>query len=172
MVEQAISASDNDAAQTLWAALRSPGQAGSATERILAKGGDGTAVNTAVTRPEFSSFGQTVWALADQVEFAAHLPCLPGTEPVTTAMGAVAPGQDYGLGTVRGARHKGGWGPDETGAYLVRQVGVLTGKKGGHTAVAVAARPASGTYADGQIMLTRPAEGLGPLLADLPTTRC
>lgn len=172
MVEQAISASDNDAAQTLWAALRSPEQAGSATERILAKGGDGTAVNTAVTRPEFSSFGQTVWALADQVEFAAHLPCLRGAEPVISAMGAVVPGQDYGLGAVPGARYKGGWGPDETGAYLVRQFGVLLGEDGGHRAVAIAARPASGTYGDGQAMLTRLAEGLGSAAGDIPAARC
>ncbi len=176
VVQQAVSASDNDAAQQLWAALGTPEQAGMATQSVLAEGGDATVVNTAVTRPEFSSFGQTQWALADQAGFAARLPCLPGTgaEAVTAAMGAVTPGQDYGLGSLPGALFKGGWGPDESGGYLVRQFGMLPLPDGDHVAIAIAARPGSGSYEDGQAMLDRLAAGVGATAAagELPAARC
>ena len=68
-------------------------------------------------------------------------------------MGAIADDQRYGLGTIPGARFKGGWGPDESGMYLVRQFGTIA-VDGGEVGVAIAARPADGTYATGQAMLT------------------
>lgn len=163
-VQAAITVSDNQAAQQLWAALGTPEEAGQATEGILAETGAHTSVQTTVTRPEFSSFGQTRWTPQDQVSFAAHLPCLVGAEPVLAAMGQITPGQDYGLGTIPGARYKGGWGPDPDGRYVVRQFGLLPTADGqGVSPVALAVRPASGQYADGQVMLTELAQELPAL---------
>lgn len=168
-VQAAITVSDNQAAQQLWLSLGTPEEAGQATEAVLAEAGVHTAVQTAVTRPEFSSFGQTRWTSQDQVAFAAHLPCLVGAEPVLAAMGQITPGQDYGLGTIPGARYKGGWGPDPDGRYVVRQFGLLPTDGGqGMGAVALVARPASGQYADGQAMLTE----LAQQLPALPAVNC
>jgi hypothetical protein len=40
-------------------------------------------------------------------------------------MGEIAGDQQWGLGTIANTRFKGGWGPSEAGANLVRQIGVL-----------------------------------------------
>lgn len=165
-VQAAITVSDNQAAQQLWAALGTPDEAGQATEAVLAEAGADTVVQTAVTRPEFSSFGQTRWTPAEQVRFAVHLPCLAGAEPVLAAMGQISPGQDYGLGTIPAARYKGGWGPDPDGRYVVRQFGLVPIADGqGDSPVALVVRPASGQYADGQAMLTELAQQLPALPA-------
>lgn len=163
-VQAAITVSDNQAAQQLWAALGTPDEAARATEEVLAEAGVAAAVQATVTRPEFSSFGQTRWTPQEQVAFATHLPCLIGAEPVLAAMGQITPGQDYGLGTIPGARYKGGWGPDPDGRYVVRQFGLLPTADGqGVSPVALVVRPASGQYVDGQIMLTELAQQLPAL---------
>lgn len=154
-VRAAITVSDNQAAEQLWASLGTPEEAGRATGAVLAEAGVHVAVQPSVTRAGFSSYGQTRWTPADQARFAAALPCLAGAEPVLAAMGQIAPGQDYGLGSSPGARYKGGWGPDPDGRYVVRQFGLLPAVDGqGVSAVSLAVRPASGQYTDGQAMLT------------------
>ncbi|RSZ61273.1 hypothetical protein EAH68_14080 [Corynebacterium hylobatis] len=168
-VQTAVRVSDNQAAQQLWLSLGTPEEAGRATEAILAEAGVATAVQAAVTRPEFSSFGQTRWTPQDQVVFAARLPCLADAEPVLAAMGQIAAGQDYGLGIIPGAHYKGGWGPDPDGRYVVRQFGLVPTDGGqGVSPVALIVRPASGQYADGQAMLT----ALAQQLPDLPAVDC
>jgi hypothetical protein len=163
-VQAAITVSDNQAAHQLWASLGTPAEAGRATEAVLAETGVHTAVQDTVTRPEFSSFGQTRWTPQEQVSFAAHLPCLTGAGPVLAAMGQITPGQDYGLGTLAGARYKGGWGPAPDGRYVVRQFGLVPAADGqGVGPIAIVARPASGRYADGQAMLTALAQQLPAL---------
>ena len=168
-VRAAITVSDNQAAEQLWDFLGTPEEAGRATEEVLAETGVGTAVETSFPRPEFSSYGQTRWSPAEQARFAAGLPCLAGAGPVLEAMGQITAGQDYGLGTIPGARYKGGWGPDPDSSYVVRQFGLLPAADGpGVGAVALVVRPASGTYADGQAMLT----DLAAQLPDLPAVDC
>ena len=75
-------------------------------------------------------------------------------EPIFTLMGRVEAVQRWGIGTIAGSRFKGGWGPSPTGAYLVRQIGIIT-TPNGMIAVALAAQPASGTYDDGTADLPR-----------------
>ncbi|MDK8510949.1 hypothetical protein QP948_05965 [Corynebacterium bovis] len=153
-VQAAIEKSDNAAATTLWESLGTPEEAGRAAEQVLRDGGDTTThVETRKVRPEFTSFGQTQWSLADQAAFITHLPQVEGAAPVLDAMHHVIPEQAYGLGTLAGAAFKGGWGPDESGRYLVRQV-ALVDTPAGPVGVAVAVQPADGTYEAGQTALT------------------
>ncbi|MDO5669656.1 MAG: hypothetical protein Q4G50_06605 [Corynebacterium sp.] len=164
-VSAAIRISDNAAAETLWQVA---GPAG--VDAVLAEGQAGTAVNQEVLRPEFSIFGQTPWSPADQARFAAHLPCIAGAETVLADMAAVDPSQAWGLGIIPGARFKGGWGPDFNGVYTARQLGLVPAADG-KRAVAVAATPASGSFADAQAMTTIITEILGDM-AELPVARC
>ncbi|KQB84807.1 hypothetical protein [Corynebacterium lowii] len=163
-VRTALTASDNEAAAFLWEALGTPEEAGAAVEAVLREGGDDhTRVETRKVRPEFSAFGQTHWAVADQAAFATALPDVKGAQPVLEAMGQVIPEQSYGLGTIEGMRFKGGWGPGVDGAYTARQMGVLStpcGVKG----AALVARPQGGTYEEAQALLTQAAEELAPHL--------
>lgn len=146
-MRQAISASDNDAAEALWASLGSPSEAAQAVQDVLADGGDtGTEVPAEKRREEFSTFGQTYWTLEAQATFASNLRCLPGTDPVVEAMGQVVAGQDYGLGQIDGAVYKGGWGPGDDGTYLIRQFGLVPAQDGTMVPVAVAAEAPDGSY--------------------------
>lgn len=90
--------------------------------------------------------------MEDSALFAANLPCVPGSEYVIDQMGQINPDQRWGLGTIPGAHFKGGWGPDEDGAYLVRQIGFFDGPMG-RIGVALAAHPSDGTYETGQSAL-------------------
>lgn len=127
VAEQAITVSDNAAAETLWSALGGEPGASAALEGVMAQAGDGfTRVPTSRLRPGFSIFGQTRWALGDQALFAAGVACMPDADAVLEMMARIDPSQQWGLGRVPGARFKGGWGPGTDGTgYLVRQFGVI-----------------------------------------------
>jgi len=59
-----------------------------------------------------------------------------------------------GQASIAGARFKGGWGSDESGGYMARQMGcVPQAGVDGCVGVAVLARPADGTYGTAQQML-------------------
>ena len=163
----ALTVSDNSAAQAMWGALGSDTAAAEAVQQVLASYGDvSTVVQQEVVRPGFSAFGQTLWPLVDQARFAAAMLCRDDTAPVLSLMGQVSPGQSWGLGQLPRARVKGGWGPDESGEYTVRQFGIVdTGS--GHVAVAVAAIHDSGTFDDGVAVLNEVATWLEPRLAAL-----
>ncbi|WP_306362606.1 hypothetical protein [Nocardia sp. CC227C] len=151
----AITASDNSAAEMLWQSLGSGDTAARAVEAVLREGGDSTTIVPArPTRSEYSAFGQAEWSLSDQLRFASRLPCLPQADTVTALMGKISSGQRWGLGTLEGARFKGGWGPDTSGNYLVRQFGLVP-VSGGEIAVALAAAPDSGSFDDGAALLTK-----------------
>ncbi|WP_295626210.1 hypothetical protein [uncultured Corynebacterium sp.] len=153
-VRAALTSSDNAAAEALWASLGDPYSAAAATDAVLRDGGDlATTTNPERTRPEYTAFGQTQWALPDQATFGANLTCIEGSDEVVEAMGAVVEDQSYGLGTIPGARFKGGWGPDPAGAYIVRQFGTVQ-VPDGELGLAVAVRPADGTYETGRVMLS------------------
>ena len=127
VAEQAITVSDNAAAETLWAALGGEPGAAAAVDGVMAQAGDGiTRVPTSRLRPGFSIFGQTQWALGDQALFAAGVACMPDADAVLGMMARIDPSQQWGLGRVPGAMFKGGWGPGADGTgYLVRQFGVI-----------------------------------------------
>lgn len=147
-VEAALTASDNDAAEALWNTLGAGDAAAGAVQSVLREGGDAATVVPSVRlREGFSVFGQTQWSLVDQSRFASALPCVAGAAPVVDAMGRVIPDQRWGLGTIPGARFKGGWGPLDGGnGYLVRQFGLIP-TTGGDLAVSVAID--AGSFAEG-----------------------
>ncbi|MEV0028193.1 hypothetical protein [Nocardia sp. NPDC050793] len=149
----AIASSDNAAADTLWQGLGSPQEAAKAVEAVLREGGDSrTAVPATRSRTEHSAFGQSEWSLTEQARFASRLPCLPQSETVLDLMTEIVPNHRWGLGNIGGAEFKGGWGPDASGNYLVRQFGIIDGPTG-KIAVAIAAQPDSGGFSDGMSAL-------------------
>jgi outer membrane murein-binding lipoprotein Lpp len=174
LVTRAVTASDNAAAESLWARLGPASAAASAVQAVLRDAGDGTTrVESRRVRPPYTAFGQTLWSLERQAVFAARLPCLGGAAPVVDAMGQVTSSQRWGLGTLgTGTLFKGGWGPGTDGGYLVRQLGVIPLPQGGMVAVAVAARPADGSFATGTAHLDAIATWLKSHLRDLPQGRC
>jgi hypothetical protein len=167
----AITESDNAAAEALWSGLGDPETAARAVDAVLRQDGDPTPVQSQRIRPEFSAFGQTEWALADQVRFVSAAWCDGANAPVFDLMGRVDAAQRWGIGVIDGARFKGGWGPSPTGGYLVRQLGVLI-TPAGATAVALATQPDSGRFEDGTADLSKIADWLVTHRAALPTRRC
>ena len=174
---QAIQHSDNAAAETLWGSLGSPEQAAEATSAVIREGSSSARVESQVVRPGFSSFGQSDWSLSAQADFASHLRCIRGSEPVVSAMGNIGNGGGYGLGTIPGAIFKGGWGPNAAGAYGLRQFGLIpksegTGSGSGYVAVAIAVESPDGSYEAGQAELTAAAEFLRSKVDSLPEAAC
>ncbi len=159
-IRSAITESDNAAADTLFASLGADDQSAAAStgEVLRAAGDTGTEVS-AQGRDGFSPYGQTEWPLADQHRFMARLAgrCLVDAESsgyLLSLMGEVVPDQRWGLGsTGASARLKGGWGPDEDGGYLVRQMGVIE-VDGRAVVVTLAAEPSDGQFASGTALLT------------------
>ncbi|WP_174188596.1 serine hydrolase [Nocardia barduliensis] len=168
----AITQSDNAAADVLWQSLGTAQEAAQAVQAVLREGGDNkTVVPATRARSEHSAFGQAEWSLTDQVRFASRLPCLPQAERVTSLMEQVVVSQRWGLGEFSGAEFKGGWGPDASGAYLVRQFGIIdipTGK----IAIAIAVQPESGTFSDGMNVLDKLATVVSEHLDELSGGRC
>nr|EMP12267.2 hypothetical protein ISGA_2631 [Gordonia sp. NB41Y] len=177
---KAITFSDNDAAEDLWAALGTTRQSVDAVAAVLREGHDvRTHVSSELDTP--SSFpGYSMWSLADQARFGAHLPCMPGSTRVLDLMGSVGPNQRWGVAdlartsrTVTGSAVKGGWGPGTglSSAFFVRQIGVITTGRG-QFAVSLAAVPKSNSFSDGAAMLTRVGDWLGRNITKVPVGRC
>jgi hypothetical protein len=165
-LRQAITASDNAAAERLWASLGSGQAAASAAdEQLRASGDEHTVVEYRSLRGAgYTPFGQTSWALTDQVRFTAGLACSDAGRQVLTLMSQVVAGQRWGLGSAGvSAQLKGGWGPGSTpgasGGYLDRQMGILT-IHGKPLAVSIATRPADGSHESGTRSLTALARWL------------
>lgn len=180
----ALTASDNEAAAALFGRLEDQygglNGASQAVEGVLRDAGDTT--TTVATAPPppgaVSTYGQTEWSLFNSVQFYGRLVdgCLlgsGGTEYVGGLMESVIPEQRWGLGEAGFPSQwsigmKGGWGPEPSGSYLVRQSGfVREGDRG--IVVAMMAIDDSGTYPAGAADLTQIAQwlagelkGLGP----------
>lgn len=159
----AITASDNAAATNLWNALGGGTTAAEAANAELRAAGDTTtSIEPRTLRAGFTPFGQTRWALADQVRFTAGMACLDAGGQLLGLMHETIPAQRWGLGSAGvPAELKGGWGPGSDpgvdGGYLDRQMGVMT-IHGRPLAVTLAARPGDGSHESGTAMLTRLAE--------------
>ncbi|MEN4450966.1 hypothetical protein [Mycobacterium sp. SM3041] len=170
-IKIAITQSDNEAADAIWRGLGSPDTAAEKVDAVLQEAGDPTRVQSYRSRPEYSAFGQTVWSLENQTRFLAAAACDDRSAPIFDLMGQIASDQMWGLGTIPGARFKGGWGPLEAGGYLVRQLGVIdTGW--GRVAAAIAVQPNSGTFTDGIAQLSQVGRWLKEHSAELPAGRC
>lgn len=170
-MRQAITASSNEAAESLWQSLGTPTQAAAATDRVLRDYGDSaTRTQSRRVRPPYTAFGQTRWSLPDQARFAAALPCRSEAAPVYAAMGQIVADQRWGLGTIPGSHFKGGWGPSAAGSgHLLRQFGVI-GTPQGQVAVALAIEAPS--FQQGTAALTQTAQWLRTHAQDLPAGRC
>jgi hypothetical protein len=161
----AITASDNAAAERLWAALGGGDTAARAADAQLHAAGDThTRIEARTLRSGFTPFGQTDWKLTDQVRFTAGMACSDAGTQVLTLMNQTIAAQRWGLGSTGvEAQLKGGWGPGTrpgvNGGYLDRQMGVLVI---GHRplAVTIAALPADGQHGTGTAQLTRIARWL------------
>lgn len=170
-IEAAVTASSNQAAQSVWEQLGDPLTAAAKVRAELTAAGDpDTEVQSEVVRSGFSAFGQTYWPLAAQARFLAHIACDEQDAPVLDLMGRIVPGQRWGIGAIDGAKFKGGWGPGLSGGYLVRQYGLLD-TADGEVAVAVATATPGGFDA-GVADLDRVATWIGDHLTSLPGRRC
>ena len=169
----AVTQSDNEAAESIWQSLGDPPMAALKVQEILRQTGDSiTVVESQRVRPEFTAFGQTEWALADQAQFLSYAVCDFADNPIMSLLSQIEAGQRWGLGTIEGAQFKGGWGPSLDGAYLIRQIGVVPTQDGGSTVVAVGVLPASGAFYDGTQVLTRIANWLDEHADLLPSGHC
>jgi hypothetical protein len=146
----AVTRSDNAAALALWTALGSPEDAAAAVDRVLAAyGSPEVRTESTEVRPPFSSFGQTVWSVDSQARFASRLACVPSSSAVgrvRAEMARVVPDQRLGIGGLEGAHVKGGWGPEPSGAYVLRQLGDAE-VDGERYALALSVRSSGGGYA-------------------------
>ena len=172
LVSSAITYSDNEAAKAAWAGLGEGTAAAQAAQSVIAEAGDtATQVQSQVTRPEFTAFGQTMWSVGNQAKFMAGLRCVEGAQPIIDVMGVTDPAQGYGLRTLPGTFMKGGWGPSPAGSYDVRQMGIV--QLGGHdVAVALIASSPDGQYASTQTVLTSMAEALAQAETQWPSPAC
>ena len=140
---QAITASDNEAAGRLWSALGEGTSAADAATAQLREAGDArTQIQAQRLRSEYTAFGQTQWALTDQVRFVGGMACVAAGQQVLELMNQVVAGQRWGLGaTGKPAQFKAGWGPGVTAGagdgWLDRQMG-LVAISGRRVAVAMA----------------------------------
>lgn len=172
LVAQAIKQSDNAAAEAIWSQLGDPVTAADAVQTILREAGDSdTVVQSERIRPEFTAFGQTTWPVAAQARFAAALPCLASSEIVLADMRTLAANQRWGLATRADAATKGGWGPTESGSYLVRQMAAIT-TDSGTLGVALAVAPADGRFDTGVEHIGRLAAWVGEHVETVEGRKC
>jgi hypothetical protein len=168
----AITESDNQAAESIWASLGDPVTAAGKVQAVLSEAGDTTTtVQSKRVRPPYTAFGQTDWTLTNQAQFLSTAACDQRNKPVLDLMGQVESGQQWGLGVLPKTEIKGGWGPSETERYLVRQIGIVPGPQG-LTVVAIATEPESGSFDDGTRDLTEIAKWLQAHRDALPAAQC
>ncbi|WP_342319290.1 hypothetical protein [Corynebacterium mayonis] len=157
----AMTYSDNDAAWQLWSGLSE-----GAVDNVFKKAG--VAMKTKVREP----LGEVELTPSQEAALASRLPCMDNAQPVLKLMAKVVDEQSYGLGRIDEAKFKGGWGDDEDGNYLVRQMGLIPHPTGGEIAVSLIVQPDSGSYEEAQEMADEIAETLEELSANLPKVVC
>jgi hypothetical protein len=125
-------------------------------------GDDETVVTTAPPPPgAVTTFGQTEWRPSEAVKFFRALGngcLLPAAQSsyVLNLMENIEPSESWGLGSAgfSSVAFKGGWGPEPSGAYLVRQSGIIDVGSSRGVAVSIVAFPSSGSFSTGTQMLT------------------
>ncbi|QKT06549.1 hypothetical protein HUN08_04610 [Gordonia sp. X0973] len=170
----AIVASDNEAAQALWASLGDGQQASAAVTAVLREAGDRrTVVPATPKRPPYTVFGQTTWSAENAARFTAGMACLPDSARVRQLMGKVDAEQRWGAATL-GARAgvKGGWGPGTGGGYVVRQLALITHRDGSQTAAAIVTFGSGTSMASGTSALNHVGAWLAKQEKNLPRGYC
>ncbi len=147
-------------------------------ELFRRSGDEETVVATAPPPPgAVTTFGQTEWRPSNAAKFFSALArgCLlqpAGTSYILTSMRHIESSESWGLGSVgfSSVAFKGGWGPESTGAYLVRQSGIVDVGTSRAIAVAIVAFPPSGSasFETGTAMLTQTAMWLRQHLVLVP----
>jgi Beta-lactamase enzyme family len=161
LVFKTITQSDNAAAEELWSRLGD--SATQLVQSVIREAGDPTTVvESRRLRAEYTPFGQTRWALADQARFAAGLSRVPGASRVIDLMGDLSADHRWGLAG-KGFAAKGGWGPGLADDYLVRQFAIVSGTVG----VALAAEVGDGGYEAGVEVVNTLTDWLVERLSEL-----
>jgi hypothetical protein len=163
LVVQTITQSDNTAAEELWSQLGDPADAAQQVQAVI---NDPTSVvESRRLRSEYTAFGQTVWSLVRQAQFAALLPSIPDASVVVDLMHTLCADHRWGL-AAKGFAAKGGWGPGTAGDYLVRQMAIVP-IRAGHVGVALAAEVHAGVFETGVDVLNSLSDWLVHHLAEL-----
>lgn len=171
-MEQAISQSDNAAADYLWSMLGDPNTAADAVDSVLREGGDlSTIVQSQQVHPPYSPYGQTDWPTDQAAIFAFQLPCITGSASVIAQMRSLGGNQQWGLASFADVAAKGGWGPEPDGGYLVRQLALVTNSVGTF-GVSLAAKPADGSFETGKAMLDGVGAWVNPQRNDIQGGHC
>jgi hypothetical protein len=170
--QSAITQSDNQSILELFADLEQikGGLIGASTyvQSLFRASGDAQTVVATASPPSgaVTTFGQTEWTPAASVRFMSALGrgCLIPPSRAGYVLGLmqnIEPGESWGLGSAgfRSVAFKGGWGPEPSGDYLVRQVGIVNIGSSRAVAVAIVASP-SGSFAEGTETLSRVASWL------------
>lgn len=161
LVFKTITQSDNTAAEDLWSQLGD--QAPRRVQSVIRAAGDPTTiVESRRLRAEYTPFGQTRWSLADQAQFAAGLPQVPGAAEVIDLMRTLRADHRWGL-AANGLAAKGGWGPGLAGDYLVRQFAIVSPGMG----VALAAEVGDGGYEAGVEVINAMSDWVVARVAEL-----
>ena len=170
LAQAAITESDNAAAAALFdqIAAANGGVVGGSryVQRELAAAGDThTVVNTLKSDPPWSTYGQTMWSLVGGTLFYRELAlrCVPPraeTNVVLGLMREITSSQRWGAGAAAWdagttVAFKGGWGPDTSGRYLVRQFAIIQGAGGRGFVVGLLAKAGDGTFASGTQVLSQ-----------------
>lgn len=181
--ESAITESNNESVLDLFHDLEQIKggliEASSYMQNLFRESGDEeTVVATAPPPPgAVTTFGQTEWRPSNAVKFFSALArgCLlshGATRYVLGLMQRIEPSESWGLGSAgfTSVAFKGGWGPEPTGGYLVRQSGIIDVGSARAVAVAIVAFPPAGTgsFEAGTAMLTQTATWLRGQLKLIP----
>ena len=183
--ESAITESSNQAVLDLFHDLErlEGGLAGASSyvQDLLRKSGDQATVVATAAPPAgaATTFGQTEWTPSNAVKFFSALArgCLlarAGTDYILGLMQNIEPSESWGLGAAGFASvaFKGGWGPEPSGAYLVRQAGIVDVGSPSAAAVAIVAFSPAGpdSFEAGTRMVTEGATWLREHLRMAPRT--
>jgi hypothetical protein len=181
LAHSAITESNNESILALFSDLeRLKGGLDGASryiQTLFRDSGDGETVVTTAPPPAgaATTFGQTEWRPSDAVKFfrALALGCLLPHEQTSYVLGLmehIVASESWGLGSAGfgSVAFKGGWGPEPSGNYLVRQSGVIDVGSTSGVAVSIVAFPSSGSFSAGTEMLTQTADWLGHELRLVP----
>lgn len=168
VARSAITESNNESILALFGALEHiegglHGASAYIQGLFRASGDDETVVTTAPPPVgAVTTFGQTEWRPSEAVKFFRALGrgCLVPPEEsryVLNLMSNIEPSESWGLGSAGfgSVAFKGGWGPEPSGAYLVRQSGIVDPGSSRGVAVSIVAFPRSGSFSTGTQMLTQ-----------------
>jgi hypothetical protein len=174
--QAAITASDNQSVLDLFGDLeRTHGGligASAYIQALFRASGDPQTIVATAPPPSgaVTTFGQTEWAPGQAVKFFRALGqgCLLSSSPSGYVLGLmenIVPGESWGLGAAGftgPVAFKGGWGPEPSGAYLVRQSGIIAPGSPGAVAVSLVAYPGRGgdSFATGTQILSQTARWL------------